>query len=200
MSDNEVLLTASQVAAELRCSGQMAGIYYREFEKVTNTKIKTVGRTGRSFSPEQVRVLVMARNIVRSDSSVTVAEAMQRAVGVSQMPLEPVTLTDTAGMSLDALTGALRAAQQPLLDELRVMRVEVSALRAEVAMLKGDPLSFAAANQKDLAPVEVKPAGSEQHGHGLLVRFATWLELKLGRFINGPGNLGNADPKAERSD
>lgn len=170
MSDNEVLLTASQVAAELGCSGQMAGIYFRAFEKTTNTKIKTAGRTGRSFAPEQVRVLVMARNIVRSDSSVTVAEAVQRAVSVSQMPLEPVALTDTAGMSLEALTATLRVVQQPLLDELRVMRVEVSGLRAEVAAMKQLPQAGA---------MDRSAAADQQPG--LIVRAAMRLDGWLKR-------------------
>lgn len=179
MTESEMMLTARQVQEQLGVSSQMAGIYYRELEKITNVKIKTVGRTGRSFTPEQVKVLMMARNIVRSDSTITVSEAMSRAVGLSQMPLEAVDATDTPGLSIQALKTALSEAQQPLLDEIRSLREEVAGLRSDI---KSSEKSLPALENKVL-----ESSGEESHSlvkadnwqHGPIVRLALWLEQKL---------------------
>jgi NACalpha-BTF3-like transcription factor len=136
MNDSEMMLSARQVQEKLDVSSQMSGIYYRELEKVTNTKIKTMGRTGRSFNSEQVQILLMARNIVQSDSKITVSEAMARAVGVSKMPLESVKPTDSPGVSLENLKTALREAQKDLIDEVVSLKEEVKGLRGDIALQK----------------------------------------------------------------
>jgi hypothetical protein len=169
MTNIETMLTARQVKEKLNVSAQMSGIYFREFEKVTNTKIKTVGRTGRSFSPEQVQVLLMARNIVQSDSTVTVAGAMQRAVGVSKTPLENVKPIDSSGISLDSLRTLLSESQEDLILEVRSLKEEVKGLRAEVP------------NSKTSTPPEIIKKTDAATEHGLIVRTAIWVESLLKR-------------------
>ncbi len=168
MSNPEVLYSARQVTEALGCSSQMAGKYFQALEKVTRTKIKTQGRDGRQFSREQRDVLLAARNIVRSDSAMTVENAIRRAVGLSAMPVDMVT-TDTPGISLDALSAALSRSQQPLLDEVRALRQDLARLSstAESETTKKEPGS---GEKQD-----------DRERHGLMVRFALWLEGRLQR-------------------
>lgn len=165
-----MLYSARQVTEALGCSSQMAGKYFQAFEKVTREKIKTQGRDGRQFSREQRDVLLHARNIVRSDSSMTVLEAVKRAVGVSAVPVDLVT-TDKPGLSLDALRTALGEAQQPLLNEVRALRQDLARLAAPAQQGAGTDETRSREEQ-----------GDDHARGGLLVRAATRLEGWLKRF------------------
>jgi regulator of replication initiation timing len=170
MSESQVFYSARQVTEALDCSPQMAGKYFQAFEKITKTKIKTHGRDGRQFDSPTRDVLVVSRDIVRSNNGVTVEDAVRRALSLSQIPLEVELSTNTQGLQAQQLIDALRASQEPLLNELRDIKLELQALRARDTELK-----------QPQTTQEKTPSAREETEHGLLVRLALWVERSVGR-------------------
>jgi hypothetical protein len=144
----------------------MAGKYFQALEKITNTKIKKHGREGRQFDSPTRDVLLTAREIVRSNSGVTVENAVRRALSLSQVPLENEVLS--VGTEIDFLrfkTLLSEAITAPLREELKEIKVELAALRADNQALR---------QGRELAD----PAKAKTH-HSLLVRFALWVEQRF---------------------
>ncbi len=163
-----MLYTARQVTEALDCSPQMAGKYFQALEKITNTKIKKHGREGRQFDGPTRDVLLTAREIVRSNSGVTVEDAVRRALSLSQVPLANEVLS--VGTEIDFLrfkTLLSEAITAPLRDELKEIKTELAALRADNQALRQD---------RELAD----PAKAETQ-HSPLIR----LLIRLESFLRG---------------
>jgi hypothetical protein len=168
MSESQVFYSARQVTEALGCSPQMAGKYFQALEKITKTKIKTHGRDGRQFDSPTRDVLVSARDIVRSNNGVTVEDAVRRALSLSQIPLEAELTTNAQGLQAQQLIDALRTSQEPLLNELRDIKLELQALRVRDTEL-----------QRLQTTQEKSTSATEETEHGLLVRLALWLERRI---------------------
>jgi hypothetical protein len=168
MSESEMLYTARQVTESLECSPQMAGKYFQALEKITNKKIKKHGREGRQFDSPTRDVLLAARDIVRSSSGVTVEDAVRRALSLSQVPLENEVLS--VGTEIDFLrfkTLLGEAITAPLREELKEIKVELAALRADNQALRQDR--------------ELVDLAKDKTQHGILTRAAMWIESLLRR-------------------
>jgi hypothetical protein len=154
----------------------MLSKYAQAYTKLTNRQIMKQGRDGRHFTSEQRTVIKNARDAVRSQTGVTVEEAMKRALMLDSVPLEVNSWVDSPGVDLDRLKQALsEAVTAPLIAEIQALRLEVAELR------QGRELSQPAAENKNPAEVE-NSAWRIEDGkphHGPLTRAAIWLEQRL---------------------
>lgn len=167
MAESEMLYSSRQVTESLDCSPQMAGKYFQALEKITKTKIKTHGRQGRQFDSMTRDVLISARDIVRSNNGVTVEDAVRRALSLSQVPVAVELGIPGAPLDLAALESTLRAALRdevtaPLLNELQVLRAELTALQ-------------------DRVPAAVKEIPAKGKPDSLIVRLAFRIQDSLRR-------------------
>ena len=130
-NEQEKLTGASELAAKLGITLQMLSVYVKAYTKVSKVQIKKVGRLGRHFDPLQVEILTNAREMVRSNTGVSVETAVRRALVFDSAALEEVAESIETRQADAALTAALRReVAQPIIDELQ-------ALRRELAQLKG---------------------------------------------------------------
>jgi hypothetical protein len=170
MGETEMLYSARQLSEELGITLQMLSKYAQAYTKLTNRQIKKQGRDGRHFTPEQRAVIKNARDAVRSQTGMTVDEAMRRAVVFDAGSLTAPVQVEGTGVDLEALRTAFGEA---LRSEVTAPLVaELKALRAEVEELK----------QGQLNPTEqiLQPAKSEVQ-EGIIVRLAKRLEALLRR-------------------
>jgi DNA-binding transcriptional regulator YhcF (GntR family) len=171
MAETETLYSARQLADELGLTLQMLSKYAQAYTKLTKRQIKKQGRDGRHFTAEQREVIKNARDAVRSQTGVTVEEAMKRALMFDAVPLEVNSWADSPALDIDRLKQALNeAVTLPLV-------AEIQALREEVAELRVRELSQPAAEIKNPAEVEWSPPAEDKNG--LLVRLAIRVEKML---------------------
>jgi hypothetical protein len=176
MAEVEMLYSARQLSDELGITLQMLSKYAQAYTKLTKRQIKKQGRDGRHFTPEQREVIKNARDMVRTQTGMTVEDAMKRALVFDSAALEVESWGDTTGFDLDRLKQALNeAVTAPLIGEIQALRLEVQELK------QGRELSQPAAEIKNSsAPVEQSSPAPDKH-HGLLVKFSIWLESLLRR-------------------
>ncbi len=124
---SEQLHTAREVASELGIGAAMLRRYAATYEAVSSDEITVHRRDGRLFTSGQLEVLLKARALVmrtNTDVETAIKQALERPVTG-----EAVTLATSSALStetlLQALTEANRAATQPLLDEVRLLREQV---------------------------------------------------------------------------
>jgi hypothetical protein len=124
---SEQLHTAREVAAELGLGAAMLRRYASTYEAVSGDEITVHRRDGRLFTGEQLNVLLKARALVmrtNTDVETAIKQALEQPVTGDIATLTPSSALDTATL-LQALTEANRAATQPLLDEVRLLREQV---------------------------------------------------------------------------
>jgi hypothetical protein len=165
MAEVEMLFSARHLSDELGITLQMLSKYAQAYTKLTKRQIKKQGRDGRHFTSEQREVIKNARDMVRTQTGMTVDEAMKRALVFDSAALEVESWGDTTGFDLDRLKQALNeSVTLPLVAELQELRAEVRVLQ----------------EQRQLeAPKIDSEARQEAQQHGLLVRLAMWVERRL---------------------
>jgi hypothetical protein len=167
MAEVEMLYSARQLSDELEITLQMLSKYAQTYTKLTKRQIKKQGRDGRHFTPEQREVIKNARDMVRTQTGMTVEDAMKRALVFDSAALEVESWGDTTGFDLDRLKQALNeAVTAPLIGEIQALRLEVQELK------QGRELSQPAAEIKNPAG----PADEDKRQHSLFVRLAMKLE------------------------
>lgn len=169
MAEVEMLYSARQLADELGITLQMLSKYAQAYSKLTKQQIMKQGRNGRHFTPDQREVIKNARDMVRSQTGLTVEDALKRALVFDPAPLEVESGTVEAAVDLAALEVAFRAA---LRDEVTTPLIaEIQGLKAEIADLKqGRDLKLS--REKENTSVEVE-------NHGPVVRLALWIEQRF---------------------
>ena len=161
MSEAETLYSARQLSDELEITLQMLSKYAQAYTKLTKRQISKKGRDGRHFTSEQREVIKNAREMVRSNTGVTVEDAIKRALIFDLEPLEVETWGDSSGIDLERLKTALsESVTAPIVTEMQILRTEISALRAE---------------SQPRVEIPTTKEGDEQE-HGLLVRLAIRIE------------------------
>lgn len=124
---SEQLHTAREVAAELGLGAAMLRRYASTYEAVSGDEITVHRRDGRLFTSEQLGVLVKARALVmrtNTDVETAIKQALEQPVVSGAVTLATSSALDTATL-MQALTEANKAATQPLLDEMRLLREQV---------------------------------------------------------------------------
>jgi hypothetical protein len=173
MAEIEMLYSARQLSDELGITLQMLSKYAQAYTKLTKRQIMKQGRDGRHFTAEQRTVIKNARDAVRSQTGVTVSEAMKRALMLDAVPLEVTSWADSPGVDVQALKQALNeAVTLPLVAEIQALRDEVQDLKQGRELQPAHNL----AEIKNSGPVE---DGNRQHG--LLIR----LLIRLESFLRG---------------
>lgn len=171
MSDPEKLYSAREAASSLGIGAAMLRRYASTYEVVSGDEITVHRRDGRLFTETQLEVLTKARALVMRTST-DVENAVRQALGEpvtgAALDLAPGSPAGSAELSA-ALADALRAAQEPLLEELRAVRGALERLEAGVPTTRST----------EREPERVDPPGASAHGP--FVRFALWLEGRLGR-------------------
>lgn len=160
----EQVYSAREVAQQLGLAAAMVRRYAAAYEQIAGEKVSLHPRDGRLFSQGQLDTLLAARAIVQRDST-SVEAAVAQALARPETALA-VKVQSSDALNLDALTAALSRSQQPLLDEVRALRLEVAALRR--------PAQIDTTAQPDPFKRE-----QDDRQHGLLVRAALWLERRL---------------------
>jgi hypothetical protein len=166
MTKAESVFPAKDVATTLGLGRAMLNRYAATLEQVTGEKVPISGRAGREFSESQVSVLIRAKNLVSSNHGLSVESALRAALaldpGGAELAVKGTQQSlgaEDTGQLIDALREAITA---PLVAELQALRAEVAELRQE----------------RQLEPAtKVEP--KEREKHGVLVRFAMWVEQKL---------------------
>jgi DNA-binding transcriptional regulator YhcF (GntR family) len=161
MSEAETLYSARQLADELEITLQMLSKYAQAYTKLTKQQISKKGRDGRHFTGEQREVIKNAREMVRSNTGVTVEDAIKRALIFDLEPLEVETWGGSLGIDLERLKTALsESVTAPIVTEMQTLRTEIAALRAE--------------NRQRVEISTTKK--DDEYKHGLLVRLAMRIE------------------------
>ncbi len=186
-----MLISARQLADTLGITAQMLSKYVQAYTKLTKQQIMKQGRNGRHFNAQQVEVIKNARDMVRSNTGVTVDDAMKRALMFDPVPAAVELGTPGAPVDLAQLDGLLRAALRdevttPLIAEMQVLRTEIAELRHE-AIGKGPantrPVVFGAeewATDPLDAPRQVE-SPADDRPHSLFIRMALRIESWLRR-------------------
>ncbi len=164
--ESEQVYSAREVAQQLGLAAAMVRRYATAYESATGEKIDLHPRDGRLFSQQQLDVLLAARALVQRDSTsveAAVAQALQRPETALAVKVQ-----SSDGPTLDALTEAFSRSQQPLLDEVRALRLEVAALR---------PTATAETTPRP-APAEKQTDDQERHRLIALaaIRLKSWLK------------------------
>lgn len=139
---NEKLIGAAELADKLDITLQMLSVYVKAYTKVSKTQIKKVGRKGRHFNPLQVEILTNAREMVRSNTGVSVDTAIRRALVFDSEALESAAEGIEARQGDTALLQALRAeVAAPIVEELQALRRDIAELKAStVAQARNIPV------------------------------------------------------------
>jgi hypothetical protein len=167
MAEVEMLFSARHLSDELGITLQMLSKYAQTYTKLTKRQIKKQGRDGRHFTSEQREVIKNARDMVRTQTGMTVDEAMKRALVFESAALEVESWGDTTGFDLDRLKQALNeSVTLPLVAELQELRAEVRVLQEQRQPKQIEQITQSAKNDVQ---------------DGLLVRLAKRLEKWLGR-------------------
>jgi len=170
MVQAETLYSARQLADELGITLQMLSVYAKCYTQLTKTQISKQGRLGRHFSESQRQVIKNAREMVQTNSGMTVSEAMRKALVFDADSLEAPVQVNGAQLDLAALK---RAFSEALRQEVTAPLVaEVKALRQEVVELKEGP-------RKSIEQIAQPVKNDAQDG--VLTRLAKRLEKWLGR-------------------
>lgn len=131
ITKQEKLTGASELAAKLGITLQMLSVYVKAYTQVTKVQIQKVGRKGRHFDALQVQILTNARDIVRTNTGVSVEEAMRRALVFDSEALESASVDIQAHSADAALTAALRReVAGPIVEELQALRREIAELKS----------------------------------------------------------------------
>jgi hypothetical protein len=169
MAEVEMLFSARHLSNELGITLQMLSKYAQAYTKLTKRQIKKQGRDGRHFTSEQREVIKNARDMVRTQTGMTVDEAMKRALVFDSAALEVESWGDTTGFDLDRLKQALNeAVTLPLIGEIQALRLEVQELKQ-------------ARELSQPAAAEIKNPAQREKNHSLLVRLIIRLESFLRR-------------------
>ncbi len=134
---SEQLHTAREVAAELGLGAAMLRRYASSYEAVSGDEITVHRRDGRLFTSRQLEVLVKARALVmrtNTDVETALKQALEQPVTGDTLMLETSSALSSATL-LQALTDANKAATQPLLDEMRLLREQVEKQNALMEQL-----------------------------------------------------------------
>lgn len=184
----EQVYTSREVATLLGLGGAMLRRYAIAYEQAIGAQLPLDRRDGRTFAEKDVTVLSQARNLVATQG-LPVNKALEMVLIQSENAPKPLVSVPTVnGEALAAvLTQAITEAQRPLLGELQAMRVELEALRLEVAVSRALPdAERAAAVEGDGGGADERPGGHtgavEGQPDGAVVRLARWLEQFLQRF------------------
>jgi hypothetical protein len=181
MAEVEMLFSARHLSDELGITLQMLSKYAQAYTKLTKRQIKKQGRDGRHFTSEQREVIKNARDMVRTQTGMTVDEAMKRALVFESAALEVESWGDTTGFDLDRLKQALNeSVTLPLVAELQEVNAKLQLLLEAQGQpeaperLQSHPASEVQAQSAEEAPGEAQRAA--QASSGLLVRAAVHIE------------------------
>lgn len=166
MQDDSTVYSTKQIADRLGLGSAMVRKYAVALEKLTGQDIPLKRRDGRQFDPEHYAVIAHAKSLVDSNNGLSVETALKMALGASEIgsdALAPPVGYGNASELTDALTAAVARGNAELLAEVRGLRQDLRELQTTA----------------EPAPA----ADSQQDGqqHGLIVRFALWLESLVKR-------------------
>jgi hypothetical protein len=192
---SEQLHTAREVAAELGLGAAMLPRYAATYEALSGDEITVHRRDGRLFTSSQLEVLLKARAFVmrtNTDVETALKQALEQPVTGDTLTLETSSALSSATL-LQALTDANKAATQPLLDEVRLLREQVEKQNALMEQLMEKRVLLPGVNDERIdqalevemlksqepatAPEDSTPADRP----GVLVRAAQRLERLLYR-------------------
>jgi hypothetical protein len=162
-TNSEIMLSTADVSKRLKVGSAMVRKWAIAYEAATGDKVKLRSkRDGREFTGSQVDVITRAKSYVDAEG-VKIDTGLKMALG--QTELVPVAL-DTGQEGSDSLE---------VLKEFLAQNGETTRLLLqEIKGLREDLLHSPAENENP-GPVE----GNDRQ-HGAIVRFALWLEKKLG--------------------
>jgi hypothetical protein len=168
--ESEQVFTTAQVAASLKLGPAMIRKYALALEGLTGKRIPLRGREGRQFSPENFNVISKAKALVDSNNGLSVDTALKMVLSGPENAADTLAAGRPSGNTTElaeALTAAIAKGNEPLLAELRELRLELRETRESNTL---------PAEIKNLAPVEVVAPAEADRQHGLLVRLAMKLE------------------------
>lgn len=126
---SEQIFTAKQVSGRLGLSSAMTRRYGAALEQLTGEPIRQHPRDGRQYRADQVEVLLQAKALVEANPRLSVAQALQLALGGVPAVVATSVVAEGSGTASEALAEAL---ERTLLPELRALREEVVGLRREM--------------------------------------------------------------------
>lgn len=166
MPESEEIHSARDVAQALGVGAAMLRRYAQAYEQTSGEKVEIHPRDGRLFSQSQLDTLLIARAIVQRDSA-SVEAAISQALGSPEQALQLRVPSSTA-LDTQVLVDALRLSQEPILNKLRDIEIEIQALRTHDTEL-----------QQPQTTTTSPAAGENDTTHGPLVRLALWIEKKI---------------------
>ena len=177
---SEQLHTAREVAAELGIGAAMLRRYASTYEAVSGNEITVHRRDGRLFTGEQLAVLVKARALVmrtNTDVETAIKQALEQPVTGDAVALAQGSALDSATL-LQLLTDANKAATQPLLDEMKLLREQIekqNALMAELVEARALPPGATPERIDRALEAEMLTEAED----GVMVKAVRWLERRL---------------------
>lgn len=181
---NEKLIGAAELADKLDITLQMLSVYVKAYTKVSKTQIKKVGRKGRHFNPLQVEILTNAREMVRSNTGVSVDTAVRRALVFDSEVLESAAEGIETRRGDAVLLKALRAeVAAPIVEELQALRRDIAELKeAQMVKVQEKPVEEQIIEkpvQEELSTIE---ADAKNDKPGTFTNIGTFLDRFLARF------------------
>jgi hypothetical protein len=160
--DDGIVYSTRQIADSLGLGSAMVRKWALALEKVTGQEIAVKRRDGRQFSRWDFETISAAKGLVDTNKGLSVEAALRMVLGASKEGQKalaaPQPSIDTRALG-ETLTAAISRGNEPLLAELRELRLELEQ-RGQIA----------------LGPMKREVVKQE---HGLLVRFALWVEQRL---------------------
>jgi hypothetical protein len=159
MDESQEVYSTKQLADSLKLGSAMVRKYAVALEKLTGEDIPLKRRDGRQFSREHFSIIARAKSLVDAHNGLSVDTALQMVAGKPESSAEALAAPNTSGNTqelTEALTAAIARGNEPLLAELRELRLELRQ-REQLALPKKD----------------------DEKKHGVFVRVALWIEERL---------------------
>ncbi len=131
MPDDSTVYSTKQVADSLGLGSAMIRKYAVALEKLTGQDIPLKRRDGRQFGPEHYAVIAHAKSLVDSNKGLNIETALRMALGTAEIGADALTPPSAYGNSpelAEAITAAIRAANEELLAEVRGLRQDIKQL------------------------------------------------------------------------
>lgn len=168
MTEDNTVYSTAQLGTALGLGTAMIRKYAVALEALTGEDIPIKRRDGRQFSAENFRIISAAKSLIDSNKGLTVDLSLKMVLSSPQITsdgLAPLKASDSEAITAETILEGI--------GELKAIRLELVALREQV----GNQLPPAQATSAP--PGIIKSAAANEHG--LMVRFALWLEDWLRR-------------------
>lgn len=192
MESDAAVYSTKQLADSLGLGAAMVRKYAVALEKLTGEDIPIKRRDGRQFSREHFDTISKAKALVEKNQGLNIETALKMSLGTADSPRLAPALESVDRNSLEMIQGfseaiseATAKGNEPLIAELRELRIELQELREfQIKNETGGWLPFQG-TAEDSAIMDKMQADAQKDFDSsqpsLIIRFAYWLDSVLRR-------------------